>query len=425
MTYSAGTIAISGAAVAGTGTNFTAAANQVRAGQTLLVLTSPPQIFEIATVNSATSLTLTAAANPVIPAGTRYAILTTDALSVDGLAQSIAQLVKDYDANSAAWEAFAGTTANQTVTVSINGVSVTIPALGKLAVRATNGAVPVSQGGTGATTQAMALAALLGSSAVPVANGGTGATTAAEARRGLGLEYGTTAGTVAQGNDTRLGTVNGKSGGSITGTVEAVIASAEPAFKSPLAATFQQGPNQFRNVLSHIVLASPDQVMIHDAYGDSTTIQARTIVQSASGVFKIYTYDHQGNATAPGSWVNNSDERLKTNIARVSEPLKKMRMLRGVTWDRVDGVQSGQGFIAQELKRVFPTAVFNSGEKLLPNGELLSDVLSVDLAGAAAALHHEAILALMDKNEAQQAEIAALKSDLEDLKKIVDQLIAQ
>ncbi|UTJ46102.1 phage tail protein [Atlantibacter subterranea] len=187
MIYSAGTIAISGAAVTGTGTNFTAAANQVRAGQTLLVLTSPPQIFEIATVNSDTSLTLTAAANPWLAAGTKYAILTTDALSVDGLAQSIAQLISDYDASSDAWETFAGTTANQAVNVTINGVAVSIPALGKLAQRGVGGAVPVDQGGTGATTQTAALTALLGNSAIPVANGGTGANTAAGSRTALGL----------------------------------------------------------------------------------------------------------------------------------------------------------------------------------------------------------------------------------------------
>lgn len=174
MIYNAGTIAIAGAGVTGTGTNFTAAASAVRAGQTLLVLTSPPQIFEIATVNSATSLTLTAAANPWLAAGTKYAILTTDALSVDGLAQSIAQLVKDYDASSDAWETFAGTTANQAVNVTINGVAVSIPALGKLAQRGVGGAVPVEQGGTGGTTAAAARAGLqLGS--VATRDGGTAA----------------------------------------------------------------------------------------------------------------------------------------------------------------------------------------------------------------------------------------------------------
>ena len=41
-------------------------------------------------------------------------------------------------------------------------------------------------------------------SAVPVSKGGTGAATAAEARAALGVAYGTAAGTVCQGNDSRL-----------------------------------------------------------------------------------------------------------------------------------------------------------------------------------------------------------------------------
>ena len=42
------------------------------------------------------------------------------------------------------------------------------------------------------------------SGVLPVANGGTGATTAAAARTALGVAYGTAAGTVCQGNDSRL-----------------------------------------------------------------------------------------------------------------------------------------------------------------------------------------------------------------------------
>lgn len=36
--------------------------------------------------------------------------------------------------------------------------------------------IPVTDGGTGATTQTAALAAVLGSSAIPIVNGGTGST---------------------------------------------------------------------------------------------------------------------------------------------------------------------------------------------------------------------------------------------------------
>lgn len=58
------------------------------------------------------------------------------------------------------------------------------------------GTLAISGGGTGQTTQAAALTALLGSSTVPVANGGTGSTTASAARTALGLG---TAATVATG----------------------------------------------------------------------------------------------------------------------------------------------------------------------------------------------------------------------------------
>ncbi|MGQ7156656.1 hypothetical protein ACUODF_44215, partial [Escherichia coli] len=80
----------------------------------------------------------------------------TDAMSVDGLAQSISQLIKDYDGNIGAWEAFATTTANQNISVTINGANVSIPAIGKLLQKGSNGALPVNQGGTGATTPAEA-----------------------------------------------------------------------------------------------------------------------------------------------------------------------------------------------------------------------------------------------------------------------------
>ena len=61
--------------------------------------------------------------------------------------------------------------------------------------------------------------------AVPVNQGGTGSTTASGARTNLGLgdsatrNVGTAAGTVASGDDSRFGTVNGKTGGTISSGV--------------------------------------------------------------------------------------------------------------------------------------------------------------------------------------------------------------
>ncbi|HBN1092768.1 phage tail protein [Enterobacter cloacae] len=150
MLYNTGTIAINGNTATGTGTNWTAPASQVRAGQTIIVMSNPVQLFQISTVNSATSMTVTPAAAPAL-SGQKYGILVSDIISVDGLAQAMSQLIKEYDENIGAWETFATTSANQSITVTINGTPVTIPGIGKLAQKGSNGALAIADGGTGAT----------------------------------------------------------------------------------------------------------------------------------------------------------------------------------------------------------------------------------------------------------------------------------
>ncbi|HHA2045824.1 TPA: pyocin knob domain-containing S74 family peptidase [Enterobacter cloacae] len=153
MLYNTGTIAINGNTATGTGTNWTTPASQVRAGQTIIVMSNPVQLFQISSVNSATSMTVTPAASPAL-SGQKYGILVSDNISVDGLAQAMSQLIKEYDENIGAWETFATSSANQSITVTINGTPVTIPGIGKLAQKGTNGALPIDQGGTGATNAA-------------------------------------------------------------------------------------------------------------------------------------------------------------------------------------------------------------------------------------------------------------------------------
>ncbi|WP_320730386.1 phage tail fiber protein [Enterobacter sichuanensis] len=150
MLYNTGTIAINGNTATGTGTNWTAPASQVRAGQTIIVMSNPVQMFQISSVNSATTMTVTPAASPAL-SGQKYGILVSDNVSVDGLAQAMSQLIKEYDENIGAWETFATTSANQSITVTINGTPVIIPGIGKLAQKGANGALPIDQGGTGAT----------------------------------------------------------------------------------------------------------------------------------------------------------------------------------------------------------------------------------------------------------------------------------
>ena len=188
MLYNTGTIAINGNIATGTGTNWAAPASQVRAGQTIIVMSNPVQMFQISSVNSATSMTVTPAASPAL-SGQKYGILVSDNISVDGLAQAMSQLIKEYDENIGAWETFATTSANQTITVTINGTSVIIPSIGALARKGSNSDITELKGLT---------------TALSVAQGGTGAKTEADARTNLGLgssatkDVGTAAGNVMQ-----------------------------------------------------------------------------------------------------------------------------------------------------------------------------------------------------------------------------------
>lgn len=158
------------------------------------------------------------------------------------------------------------------------------------------------------------------------------------------------------------------------------------------------------------------------ANGDSRGAYAALLCQEQSGVkFSgyvalngfgsniLFEFRNNGNAYAPQQWVSSSDKRIKTNIKKIEDPLVKMRLIKGVTWDRLDRFAPGIGFIAQDVQAAFPSAVSVYGDMTMSDGTVVKDVLAPDTTGVAAALHHEAILALMDKIEKKDAVIAELQ----------------
>lgn len=68
--------------------------------------------------------------------------------------------------------------------------------------------------------------------------------------------------------------------------------------------------------------------------------------------------------------------------------------------------------MADEVEKYFPGAVSGTGLDVeMPDGSTVEDVKAVDTYGIAAALHHEAILAMMDQIAELKAEIKKLKGE--------------
>ncbi|MEL5558732.1 tail fiber domain-containing protein [Serratia sp. CY54039] len=207
-------------------------------------------------------------------------------------------------------------------------------------------------------------------------------------------DVGTTANTVAAGNDNRLGTINGKTGGLISGIVK--TQGVNGIIVDACTAIGWDGSNGVSEFVNN--------------RGQGTGGFRYRIANATGGLVVAFSMSSDGNAyAANGKWVESSDIRIKDNVRLIEDPLGKMKKLRGYMWNLKSNGSAGVGFIAQEIQEVFPESVFISGDMELSDGTIVKDVLAPDSSGVSAGLHHEAILALMEKIERLEAAMDNLK----------------
>ncbi len=123
-----------------------------------------------------------------------------------------------------------------------------------------------------------------------------------------------------------------------------------------------------------------------------------------------------------GQLLSGSDGRYKKNVKELSSSLDKVKLLRGVSYDKSTELKGNEenvsdslkiksvkefGYIAQELNEVVPDAVHYDKE----NDKYSVAYLSIIPLITEAMKEQQALI------EQQQAEIEALKKDLEKIKK--------
>ncbi|HHY2939351.1 TPA: tail fiber domain-containing protein [Enterobacter roggenkampii] len=355
---SAGTITLTNgsAIVGGSGTSF---ATELAAGDFIVsTVGGVSYTLPVKTVGSSTQLTLVSNFTGPTQSGAAWSAVPRVALNMvtAALVAQSAEALRGLNYDKQNWQQVYSAAGNITVKLP-DGTTFTGPSWKYLSdnmATKSGGAVPVNQGGTGSTTES-------------------------GARKNLGL------GDLATENSSGIRKQLLKVDPQLGSTVELNVFIPGAGVKNGSGLVFKRP-------------ASDGYVIMQ--YNTSGDYEVSNVIMGIDTASRNVSWDFQlsGNAVAnAGSWLSNSDKEIKTNIKVIENPLDKMRMMHGYTWERLDDAPPGQGFIAQELMKVMPTAVFEGGRTELKDGTVVEKTLSVDVPGASAALHHEAILALMDE----------------------------
>jgi hypothetical protein len=216
-------------------------------------------------------------------------------------------------------------------------------------------------------------------------------------------DVGTGAGNVAAGNDSRFNSIDGNNGGelsrgsgislAINGSNNTGGYNTTPRFETIIrgrGATSDPRGAKFSLIAQEFIGTTAAGILEFDGFEKNYT----------------WRFNLEGNGTAPGSWIGNSDRRIKTNLETIDNALSKVKKLTGYT-----GLKDGHpftGLIAQDVQDVLPQAVSVTGDLKLQNGDMVENVLGVSY-GELAGLLVEAIKELSSKVSLQDEEIIKLK----------------
>ena len=210
-----------------------------------------------------------------------------------------------------------------------------------------------------------------------------------------------------------LGTVDGLTGGLITGsgvTSQVSITSIANTLVSNADVLSSQLIDQYGTIIRSSLFPE-----LKAGQFSQTTIRNYDGGANAS---RYWNFKSDGNAYAVnGSWTNGaSDIRVKKRFEKIKSPFSTMRKIEAGTWrmnTKGGDDRFGIGVLANGLYDDYPEAAIDAGSQELVDGTIIDNVLTVQAgdSGVLAAVHHESILQLMEIVKEAITKIAGVTTD--------------
>jgi hypothetical protein len=152
---------------------------------------------------------------------------------------------------------------------------------------------------------------------------------------------------------------------SVTGNISAAVVSATNIRGSAVSATTITGGTVSATTIN--VGGTVSATNIKGSTIVSPLVSATNITGSnvsVTGYIKAASVSVSGNIRAAGEIASQSDERLKSNIKLISDPVDKVKNLKGVTFIFKADNRPSTGLLAQDVQSVIPEAVVHDGDYL-------------------------------------------------------------